>query len=78
MSQVEGGRVFWFVFAPGLTGSQVEPEMFHGILCSICTALTSASGVLRGGGRESVLTVAPQEEEATGLGSELMRFGLSL
>lgn len=30
------------------------------------------------GCRESVLTVAPQEEEATGLGSELIRFGLSL
>lgn len=63
--------VFAFFFLAGLTGGQVEPEMFHGILCTICTAPASAPGILRGGGRESVLTVAPQEEEATRTGLQV-------
>lgn len=75
-SWVEAGRFFvcfcfFFFFLAGLTGGQVEPEMFHGILCSICTAPTSAPGILRGGGRESVLTVAPQEEETTRTGLQV-------
>lgn len=56
--------------------------MLPGILCTICPAPTSAPGRLRGGGRESMLTVAPQQEEEEvrqqRLGSKLMRVGLSL
>lgn len=60
----------FFFFLVGLTGGQVEPDMFHGILCTICTAPVSAPGILRGGGQESVLTMAHQEKQTTGLDSQ--------